>query len=159
MNIAKIVGIYVGEQEKILPCSVESIEAVANQGLVGDRYYYRQGTFSNAEPESGRHLTLIEQEALEHFQAQTAVELSPAEARRNLITSGIHLNDLVGKQFYVGEVLVAGIRLCDPCSHLQQLTRKQVLTGLANCGGLRADILSSGLIKVGDSIQLVADKN
>lgn len=159
MNSAKIVGIYVGEQAKILPCAVESIEAVANQGLVGDRYYYQQGTFSNAEPRSGRHLTLIEQEALEHFQAQTAVELSPAEARRNLIASGVQLNDLVGKQFYVGEVLVARIRLCDPCSHLQQLTRKRVLIGLENCGGLRADILSSGQIRIGDPIQLVVDKN
>jgi MOSC domain-containing protein YiiM len=129
------------------------------KGLTGDRYARKRGTFSATEPKhSGRALTLIESEALEAFKARYELDLSPAEARRNLVTVGIRLNDLVGKKFYVGTVLVAGVRLCDPCSHLQKLTQKPVLAGLDQWGGLRADILSTGVIQVGDTITLIESK-
>jgi MOSC domain-containing protein YiiM len=151
---ALIVGIYISEQATVLPHRVETAE-VTRSGLVGDRYYHQQGTFSTDDPDdAGRSLTLIEQEALEKYAAQYGVDLSAAEARRNLITQGVALNDLVDREFYIGTVRAKGIRLCHPCQHLQRLTGKPVLAGLENCGGLRADVLESGTIRVGDGIRL-----
>jgi MOSC domain-containing protein YiiM len=154
MNAATIVGIYISGTAKVMPQSVEFAEAT-HSGLVGDRYHRQQGTFSTADPkETGRALTLVESEALERYEEKYGVVLSPAEARRNLVTQGVSLNDLMGKEFYIGEVRVKGIRLCHPCQHLQQVTGKAVLAGLDQCGGLRADILSEGVIRVGDRISI-----
>jgi MOSC domain-containing protein YiiM len=94
------------------------------------------------------HLTLIEAEVLE------AVGLSGAEARRNVVTRGIRLNELVGDRFRIGAVVCAGIRLCEPCTHLSQLTGIPV-EALVHRGGLRADILSDGEIAVGDLVALI----
>ena len=92
----------------------------------------------------GRELTLIEAEAIEGLAREHGIELGPGESRRNVVTRGIGLNELVGRRFTVGEVECVGTELCDPCSHLQKLTRPGVLEGLANRGGLRADIVSAG---------------
>ena len=110
------------------------------EGVVGDRY------------ENARDLTLIEAEALESFVADTRIELSHAESRRQVLTRGIRLNDLVGKRFMVGGVECVGQELCEPCNHLQALTRPGVLRGLVHRGGLRADIVSGGRIAVGDRV-------
>lgn len=131
---------------------VESARALAGRGLEGDRYAKNGGTFS-AKPGTGRQITLIEAEAIEAYEAELGEPLSAAEARRNLVTRGVRLNDLVGREFLVGEVRVLGCRLCEPCAHLVRLTGKpQTLTGLANRGGLRAEILSDGVIRVGDRV-------
>jgi MOSC domain-containing protein YiiM len=155
MDSAIIIGIYISEKAAILPHSIESAE-VTRLGVVGDRYYHQAGTFSTNDPtDAGRSLTLIEQEALEKYAAEYGVDLSAAEVRRNVITQGIALNDLVDREFYIGAVRAKGIRLCHPCRHLQQLTEKPVLAGLENCGGLRADVLEAGVIRVGDRIRVV----
>src|SRR5436190_10328939 len=86
-------------------------------GLEGDRYALKQGTFFKPEPDF--ELTLIEAEALEALQRDYGIEVSPGNARRNLVTRGVPLNHMVGREFRVGDVLVRGIRLCEPCSHLQ----------------------------------------
>jgi len=78
--------------------------------------------------------------------------IAPGEARRNVITRGTPLNHLVGREFVVGSVRLRGIRLCEPCSHLEGLTRRGVLAGLIHRGGLRAQILVGGEIRVGDPI-------
>jgi MOSC domain-containing protein YiiM len=75
-------------------------------------------------------------------------------ARRNIVTDGVSLNDLVGKEFYVGEVRIRGIRLCEPCSYLAKISFPEILKGLVHKGGLRAQILSEGLIRVGDTIHV-----
>ena len=80
--------------------------------------------------------------------------LDAAEARRNIVTEGLRLNGLVGKRFRIGEVLIQGVRLCPPCTHLDQVTGKSLLKPLAARGGLRADILSDGVIHVGDVIHV-----
>jgi GNAT superfamily N-acetyltransferase len=80
------------------------------------------------------------------------IDLSAAEARRNIVTEGLRLNDLVGKRFRIGTVLIEGIRLCPPCAHLDKVTGKALLKPLADRGGFRADILSDGVIRVGDAI-------
>jgi MOSC domain-containing protein YiiM len=127
-----------------------SAVAVAGSGLGGDRYERGAGTFSNPEGR-GYDLTLVEAEALEDLAA--GVELEPAEARRNLVVRGIALDGPIGKRFRVGEVECFGQRRCEPCAHLERLTRPGVLRGLAHRDGLRADVLSDGEIRAGDRVE------
>src|ERR687890_172258 len=131
--------------------SVSAAEAVQGRGLLGDRYERKAGTFSKPGGR-GYDLTLVEAEALEELSAK-GVELAPIEARRNLVVRGIALDELIGGRFRVGEVECYGQRRCEPCSHLQRLTRPGVLRGLVHRGGLRADILSGGRIRTGDSVE------
>ena len=131
--------------------AVSEAEAVEGRGLLGDRYERKAGTFSNPRG-LGYDLTLVEAEALEELSSK-GVELAPIEARRNLVVGGIALDELIGRRFRVGEVECYGQRRCEPCSHLERLTRPGVLRGLVHRGGLRADILSDGSIRTGDSIE------
>ena len=130
---------------------VDSVEAVAGHGLRGDRYERGEGTFSNPGGR-GYDLTLVEAEALEDL-AAGGVELAPAEARRNLVVRGIALDGLIGRRFRVGGVECFGQRRCEPCAHLERLTRPGVLRGLVHRGGLRADVLSGGEIRAGDRVE------
>jgi hypothetical protein len=130
--------------------AVSMAEAVEGRGLLGDRYERKAGTFSKPGGR-GYDLTLVEAEALEELSAK-GVELAPIEVRRNLLVRGIALDDLIGQRFRVGEVECYGQRRCEPCSHLERLTQPGVLRGLVHRGGLRADVLSSGRIRTGDSV-------
>ena len=130
---------------------LEEIRAVPGKGLEGDRYFAGDGTFFD-ERKSGQDITLIELEAIEALEGEHGIELDPGEARRNVVTRGIGLNDLVGRRFTIGEIECVGRRLCDPCSHLERITQPGVLKGLVNRGGLRADIVSGGRIAVGDPV-------
>ena len=143
----RVEGIYVTETEGVLPEPVERIEAVAGAGLRGNRYFYADG---HAPP--GRAITLIAAEALEAFEAETGIPLSAAESRRNVLVRGIDVNALVGKRFRVGEVECEGVELCEPCAHLQSMTRLGVLNGMVHRAGLNADLLSDGQIAVGDPV-------
>ena len=155
MTEGKIMGIYIAEAATALPASVDKVRAVANRGLENDRYFHKTGTYSDKEPKGpGREVTLIEQEALDYVEETHGITLSGAESRRNILTSGIDLNALVGSKFHIGEVLVEGMRLCPPCGHLETVTDKKVLGALKDRGGLRANILTDGTIAVGDAISL-----
>jgi hypothetical protein len=146
---ARIAAIYISPAAIVLPQAVAEVEARAQRGLVEDRYFEGCGTFSDAEPRGpGREITLIESEVL------AELALSAAEARRNVVTVGVRLNELVGLKFRIGEVLIEGIRLCPPCTHLDQVTGKQLFKPLADRGGLRANILNDGIIRVDDAIRL-----
>lgn len=134
--------------------SVRGINAVADRGLEGDRYFSRSGTYSN-DPGTGRHVTLIEIEAIEGLKREYGVELDAALARRNIVTRGAALNHLVGRTFRVGAVVLRGTRLCEPCAHMEKLTVKGTMRGLIHRGGLRAEIVTSGAIRVGDPILVV----
>ncbi len=120
-------------------------------GLEGDRYALKQGTFYKPEPDF--ELTLIEAEAIEALRRDYEVELPAGEARRNIVTRGVALNHLVGREFVIGAVRIRGIRLCEPCDHLQKVTGKHLIKGLRHRGGLRAQILTRGTIRVGDTIK------
>ena len=121
------------------------------RGLEGDRYAAGIGTFSNHKGQ--RDVSLIESEAIETFERESGTSLSAAESRRNVLTRGVRLNDLVGKEFQVGNVRMLGLRLCEPCTHLVRLTRQPAtLRGLVHRGGLYAAILNEGEVAVGDSI-------
>jgi MOSC domain-containing protein YiiM len=148
----RVEGIYIGWEKEGPLGPVDRVQAVAGRGLDGDRYFTDEGTFSDRSRD-GRDLTLIESEALEGLAADDGIQLGPGESRRNVITRGIGLNDLVGHRFRVGPVECVGTDLCDPCSHLQQLTQPGVLRGLAGRGGLRADIVTGGEIALGDHVE------
>lgn len=136
-----------GEEMQLL----QEAHAVPGKGLEGDRYFNQEGYYSD-KPGTGRELTLIESEALDILFQHSGIRITPNQTRRNLMTHGVQLNELVGKEFRIGEITVRGVRLCDPCSRLESLTQKGVLKGLVNLGGLRVDILSEGTVRVGDEV-------
>jgi MOSC domain-containing protein YiiM len=150
MNTGIVEFIYIASAVAGPTHPVNEALAIPGAGLEGDRYALRQGTFSKPLPD--RELTLIEAEAIEALKRDYDVELAPGEARRNLVTRGVALNHLVGRDFQIGDVKVRGIRLCEPCDHLQRLTGRQVIKGLRHRGGLRAQILTPGTIRVGDPL-------
>ena len=133
---------------------VGEAQALAGRGLAGDRYAAKSGTFTPSDGGGrGYDLTLIRAEVLDELVLAEDRRLGYAEARRNLVTRGVDLNALVGRRFRVGEVECVGQRLCEPCSHLERLTVKGVLRGLIHRGGLRADILTDGRIRIGSAIE------
>jgi MOSC domain-containing protein YiiM len=131
--------------------AVDAVRAIAGVGLDGDRYAYGRGHYQ--DDRVSRDLTLIEAEAIEVLGRQHGIELATGETRRNVTTRGIHLNGLVGRRFWLGDVLCQGTRLCEPCRYLGDLTGKPLLRPLVHRGGLRADILRGGVIRRGDSIR------
>lgn len=131
--------------------AVESARAVAGRGLEGDRYFAGKGSFSHWRG-TGRALTVVEAEALED------VELPFADARRNVVVRGADLNELVGRRFRIGEVELHARRLCEPCRHLEKVTRRdELMRPLAGRGGIRVDVLSDGDISVGDELVELSD--
>jgi MOSC domain-containing protein YiiM len=143
--VGRVEGIYVTEAHGELPEPVDSVRALAGRGLEGNRYF-----FDEAPP--GRALTLISAEAVEALEREHGISLEARASRRNVVTRGIDVNELVGKRFRVGDVECEGVELCEPCAHLQSLTEPGVLKGLVHRGGLNADILSDGEITVGDAV-------
>lgn len=133
-------AIHIGPEESGALASVESVRAVAGKGLEGDR------TFREAGAKPGQALTLVEAENVE------AAGLGAGETRRQLTVRGVRLNDLVGKSFRVGDVECYGVELCEPCEHLQSMTRPGIIKDLVHRAGINADILSDGVISVGDAI-------
>ena len=129
--------------------TLKRVKAVAGRGLEGDRYFSKIGTYSS-DPGTGREVTLIEIEAIEALKRDYDIDLPAALSRRNIVTRGVALNHLVGREIKIGETILRGTRLCDPCSHLEKLSRQGVLRGLIHRGGLRADVVAGGLIQVGD---------
>jgi hypothetical protein len=138
-------SIHIARVATELPDSVERATAVAGRGLEGDRYFEGAGTFSGWPGE--RDLTLIAAEAVDD------VGLEPGDARRNVVVRGVDLDGLVGRRFRIGAVECEGLELAPPCKHLAQLTRPDVLKGLAGRGGLRAAITEGGEIAVGDAVR------
>lgn len=131
--------------------SVKEARAISGKGLEGDRYFTQTGTYSK-KPRPDREVTLIEVEAIEALAREYKIALEPGAARRNIVTRGVPLNHLVGREFRVGDVTLRGLRLCEPCAHLERLSHSGVGEALIHRGGLRAQILTDGLIRVGDSI-------
>jgi MOSC domain-containing protein YiiM len=149
----RIVGIYVAPSEGAPMESREQVRAIAGKGLEGDRYAIEAGTYSGTRIEDAqRAVTLIEREAVQGAVAEFGVELAEGETRRNLVTEGVHLNDLVGHEFLIGGVRLRGFDLAHPCVYLEEQTRPGVRTSLVDRGGLRAEILDDGEITVGDRI-------
>ncbi len=138
-----VVAIHLGEVEGGPLQSVASVRALAGKGLVGDRHFDEDGA------SSGRALTLVEEEVVND------ARLSEGATRRQLTVRGVRLNDLVGKRFRVGDIECYGVELCEPCGHLQSMTRPGIVNELAHRAGINADILSDGTIAVGDPVSAI----
>ena len=144
----QVESIYIAAEHGELPAPVDSVRAHAGRGLEGNRYFFEQ-----AKP--GTALTLIAAEALEAMEREHGISIEARESRRNVVTRGIDVNELVGKRFRVGGVECRGVQLCEPCTTLQAMTKPGVIKGLTHRGGLNADILSDGEISVGDAVVAV----
>lgn len=136
----KVEAIHLGAPQTPELWTVESVQAVAGKGLEGDRYFFESG----AKP--GQALTLVEQDVV------AEVGLAPGDTRRQLTVSGTGLNDLIGKRFRVGAIECYGVELCEPCAHLERMTRPGIIKDLVHRAGINADILTDGTISVGDEI-------
>ena len=152
MTQGRVESIHIAPTAKSPMQEVREVLAVPGVGLEGDRYALKQGTFFKPEPDF--ELTLIEAEAVETAQREHGLQLTPGECRRNLVTRGVALNPLVGQEFQIGSVRVRGIRLCEPCSHLQAITGQPVIKALPHRAGLRAQILTEGRIRTGDAVSV-----
>lgn len=131
--------------------SLDSVHAVPGRGLEGDRYFSKTGTYSRRDGPD-REITFIEVEAIEALGREYGIAVEAKETRRNVATRGIALNHLVGARFRVGEILVQGLRLCEPCGYLEDTSDRPIRAGLVHRGGLRAQILVEGWLRVGDQI-------
>jgi len=150
---SSVVGIFTAPAAEAPMVASDSVRAVAGYGLEGDRYFSGEGTFSGTVEAPSYEVTLVESEMVEAFNARGGVRLEPRDLRRNLVTAGVNLNTLVGKTFQLGDVTLKGTRLCEPCNHLATLVHPEVL-GMVHQAGLRAGIVSGGLIRVGDAVQI-----
>jgi hypothetical protein len=155
-TVGDVVGIYVSEVKTGPMTSLVTATALPGRGLQGDRYAAKAGTFTpRSDRLRGYDLTLIEAEVLDRVILDDGSRLTAPESRRNVVTRGIDLSSLIGREFTIGSVRAFGQRLCEPCIHLQRLTRPGVIAGLVHKGGLRADVLSDGEIRLGDTIEAV----
>jgi MOSC domain-containing protein YiiM len=156
--LGKVVAIVTTSEAGTPLRSVTEASLESGKGLVGDRYYERSGTFSAKLTDSGDwELTLIESEEIHRFNEAHGLTLAPASFRRNIITSGIRLNDLVGRRFHVGSAILEGMRLCEPCAHLGGLIGPAVVKGMVHRAGLRACIITGSSVRVGDEVVAVQD--
>ena len=128
---------------------VTSIEVMANQGVIGDRHF-------NEFNDPFNQLSLIESENIDYYNFKYGLNIPYLNFRRNIITKGTKLNDLVGKKFLIGKVKLEGIDLCRPCRHLSEvLNQDNIIKEFLRKGGLRCQILTSSIIKVGDKIKIL----
>ncbi len=146
----RVEAIFLTAEHGELPASVDRVHAQAGRGLQGNRYYWDDGT---APP--GQALTLIASEAVEAVASEGDVSVEPAATRRNVLTRGIDVNELVGKRFRIGTVKCEGVELCEPCADLEAMTQPGVIKAFVHRAGLNADILSDGEISLGDAVVLV----
>ncbi len=150
---AKVIKILLTENARESLEEYSSATLVAGKGIVGDRYYAAQGTFSDKfKGAPGLEVTLIEQEQIDGFNATTGLNFTAGDLRRNIVTQNIDLNALVEQEFYVGKVKLRGIMLCEPCGHLEKLLDTKLITELTHKAGLRAQVIISGDIAISDTI-------
>jgi MOSC domain-containing protein YiiM len=155
--MGEVTAIHISSGAGLPMRGVDSVEAIAGEGLAGDRYRDGTGFYSGSPTTPGaRELTLIAEEALAVVAQEAGITLLPQEHRRNLTTRGVDLDALIGQRFTIGEVVCEGIRSCPPCHHLEEITGKPVMPPLVHRGGLRARIVTSGRLRIGDRIAEIA---
>lgn len=152
----RVVSLHVCSEAAQPMTEVPTVTAVAGRGIEGDRYFRGTGFYSD-KPGPDRELTLIELETIDALRHDHGIELEPRETRRNVITEGVPLNHLVRREFRIGDAVARGIRLCEPCTHLVEVTGRRVLGPLVHRGGLRAQIVKGGRISVDDLVSPVPD--
>ena len=148
-------GIWITADAKGEPRAVDAVRAIEGAGLEGDRYARGEGTFS-AKPGAGRQVTLVAAEAVDDLAAD-GIHLSPGDLRRNVVTRGVDLDALLGHRFRIGDVVLEAVRPCPPCGHLQGLTVTGIVAALQDKGGLRADVVVGGELRVGDAVEVLRE--
>ena len=150
MKDGQVVAICLAPVGEANLVQVEEVRAVPGRGLEGDRYFEGTGTYyKRADP--AREVTFIEKESLDAIAREANIEMDVVDSRRNVVTEGVPLNHLVDKEFQFGDVTFRWIRLCEPCEHMERLSGKPgARDALRHRGGLRAQVLNEGVIRVGD---------
>ncbi|MBJ7537435.1 MOSC domain-containing protein [Marinomonas transparens] len=143
-----IQAIFVAKKSKLSQVGIDAVKVDAGKGIVGDRYYGKKG-------DDGPNITFVESEEIVAFNANFGQSIALADTRRNIVTQGVRLNQLVGKEFTIGDVRFYGVDLCEPCASLGRslangsLTPPQVVKAWLHRGGLRANVLSTGIVREG----------
>jgi MOSC domain-containing protein YiiM len=153
MTVASILGIYIAPTKGAGAMGYPKVSLRAGKGIEGDRYFSQTGknrSSHNGQPDW--EITLIESEVIESFNQEKGYRFHESDFRRNLVTQGLRLNDLVGKTFTINNLSFYGVQLCEPCASLQRRLAVSILPELVGKGGLRAQIRGNGVIAVGDSI-------
>ena len=152
----KIVKLLISKDPKSTMLNLNQIVLEAGKGIFGDRYYNQEGTFSNkGEIEPDRDVTLIEIEKIDALNKEYNLDITAEDLRRNIVVSNCDLNSLVDKEFQIGEVVLKGLRLCEPCKYLSdKLNEKKVLSEMVHKAGLRAQIIKSGSIDLNSQVEV-----
>ena len=152
----KIVKLLISKDPKSTMLNLNQIVLEAGKGIFGDRYYNQEGTFSNkGEIEPDRDVTLIEIEKIDALNKEHNLDITAEELRRNIVVSNCDLNSLVDKEFQIGEVVLKGLRLCEPCKYLSdKLDNEEVLSQMIHKAGLRAQIIKSGSIDLNSQVEV-----
>lgn len=152
----RIAAIFVADRAETPMRALDEVRVVAGRGLAGDRYAGSTGTWSRGgeDHRPKRQVTFIESEAVVAVRRDHGIDLDASETRRNIVTTGLALNHLVGREFETGGVRFRGISLCEPCTHLERVSGRPIREPLIHRGGLNAEALSDGLIRVGDVLHV-----
>ncbi|ETI62291.1 MOSC domain-containing protein [Marinomonas profundimaris] len=149
-----IQAIYVAKKSKQPQIEIDAVKVDAGKGIVGDRYYGKKGI-------DGPNITFVESEEIAAFNANFGQHIVHSATRRNILTQGVRLNQLVGQEFSIGDVRFYGVELCEPCGSLgkslanDSLTSSQVVRAWLHRGGLRANVLSTGILRAGMQFNLI----
>lgn len=148
-------AIFIAPEPAASMREVSQVEAVAGKGLAGDRYAAMAGTFSK-EGHAEQQVTLIEAEAIEAARRDYQLDYHAIDSRRNILTRGVAVNHLVGREFTIGPVRLRGVKLAEPCGHMEKLCGKEgARKALIHRGGLRAELLTGGTIRTGDAVRVI----
>ena len=152
----KIVKLLISKDPKSAMLCLNQIVLEAGKGIFGDRYYNQEGTFSNkGEIQPDRDVTLIEIEKIDALNKEHNLDITAEDLRRNIVVSNCDLNSLVDKEFQIGEVVLKGLRLCEPCKYLSdKLNNEEVLSQMIHKAGLRAQIIKSGSIDLNSQLEI-----
>ena len=151
MRTARVCDIFVSPESGRPMQPRESVDAIAGEGLAGDRFRQRGGY----DAADGRQVTLVARESLAAIEANTGITIPAWKSRRNIITEGVQLNDLVGQRFALGGVELEGVEICQPCAKMGEVLQEdkaKVVKALVHRSGLRARIVRGGTIHTGDPI-------
>ena len=155
-RVGRLEGVWLTAEARLPMGSATSARLLAGRGLEGDRYATGGGTWARY-PAEEKQLTLIEEADVAAVARETGAALTPGDTRRNLVTTGLALPDLVGRWFGVGEAVLLGVKRCRPCRHLERLVGVPLLGPMLHRGGINAAVVVGGVISVGDAVRPLTD--
>tara|TARA_B110000438_G_scaffold248878_1_gene251866 strand:- start:26 stop:469 length:444 start_codon:yes stop_codon:yes gene_type:complete len=147
--VSKIIKIGITENNNKKINEVNSIDLVAGKGVIGDRHFKDYNNPYN-------HLSIIESENIDEYNKKYNLNIPYLDFRRNIVTKGIRLNNLINKKIIIGEVQLDVIDLCRPCRHLsEKLDKNNIIKEFLRKGGIRCEILNDGKISITDQMTII----